>query len=370
MAVKIVMPKLSLTMKSGSVVQWYKREGEKVEKGEPIVEVLTEKVTYDIEAPTSGVLRKIFAKEGEEVPVNGLLAIITMPDEVLPEIEVKEKKEEVIRAVRERIPASPAAKRLAREYGIDLSQIVGTGPGGRIVEADVRRYIEERMEHKPKIREKIPLVGIRKVSAERVALSVKNAPHCTLGMEVDMSKTLKLKESLGISYTDIIVKAVALALTEHRMLNSTLEGGEIKVFEDINIGVATATPQGLVVPVVKNADRKTLSEISSEIKSLTQKAREGKLEKQDVSGGTFTVTNLGMYGVEFFTPIINPPEAAILGVGKIVKKPVADGEEVKIKPMMTLSLSFDHRIVDGAPAAEFLRKIKEILENPTVLWES
>ena len=165
MAVKIVMPKLSLTMKSGEVVQWYKKEGDKVEKGEPIVEVLTEKVTYDIEAPTSGVLRKIFAKEGEEVPVNGLLAIITMPDEPLPEIEEEKVKD----VVKERILASPAAKRLAREYGIDLSQIVGTGPQGRIVEADVRRYIEEKMEYKPKVREVIPLVGIRKVSAERVA---------------------------------------------------------------------------------------------------------------------------------------------------------------------------------------------------------
>ncbi len=363
MAVKIVMPKLSLTMKSGAVIKWYKKEGDKVEKGEPIVEVLTEKVTYDIEAPASGVLRKIFAKEGEEVPVNGLLAIITMPDEPLPEIEEEKVKE----VVKERILASPAAKRLAREYGIDLSQIVGTGPQGRIVEADVRRYIEEKMEYKPKVREVIPLVGIRKVSAERVALSIKNAPHCTLGMEVDMSEASKLKESFEVSYTDIIVKAVALALKEHRMLNSTLKDGEIKVFEDINIGVAIATPQGLVVPVVKNADKKSLSEISSEIKTLTQKAREGKLEKEDFSGGTFTVTNLGMYGVEFFTPIINPPEAAILGVGKITKKPVADGEEVKIKPMMTLSLSFDHRIVDGAPAAEFLQKIKEILENPTLL---
>jgi pyruvate dehydrogenase E2 component (dihydrolipoamide acetyltransferase) len=369
MAVKIVMPRLSLTMKTGTVTHWYKKEGEKVEKGEPIVEVLSEKVTYDVEAPVSGILRKIFAEEGEEVPVNGLLAIVTMPDEPLPEIEerievIEEKPEKV---TRERILASPAAKRLAREYGIDLSQIVGTGPEGRIVEADVKRYIEEKLEYIPKVHEVIQLTGIRKVSAERVALSAKNVPHCTLSMEVDMSQASKLKESLEISYTDIIVKAVALALKEHRIMNSTLEGDKIKVFEDINIGVATATPQGLVVPVVKKADEKSLAEISSEIKRLTEKAREGKLEKQDVSGVTFTVTNLGMYGVEVFTPIINPPEAAILGVGKIVKKPVAEEDEVKIKPMMTLSLSFDHRIVDGAPAAEFLWKIKETLENPAVL---
>ncbi|RLI22643.1 2-oxo acid dehydrogenase subunit E2 [Candidatus Bathyarchaeota archaeon] len=365
MAVKIVMPRLSLTMKTGSVVRWYKGEGDKVEKGEPIVEVLTEKVTYDIEAPESGILRKIYAKEGDEVPVNGLLAIITKPDEPLPEIEVEKEKPKV--GVKKRVLASPAAKRLAREHGIDLTQIVGTGPEGRIIEADVRRYIEEKLKYKPKVREVIPLTGIKKVSAERVARSTREAPHCTLCMEVDMTQTARLKETLDVSYTDIIVKAVAHALKEHRILNSTLEGDKIKVFEEINIGVATATPQGLVVPVVKNADKKSLSEISAEIKALAKKAREGKLEQNDVLGGTFTVTNLGMYGVEFFTPIINPPEAAILGVGKIVQKPVVEENEVKVKPMMMLSLSFDHRIVDGAPAAQFLARIKEILENPSVL---
>ena len=365
MAVKIVMPRLSLTMKTGSVVRWYKREGEEVRKGEPIVEVLTEKVTYDIEAPESGILRKIYAKEGDEVPVNGLLAIITGPDEPLPEIEVKTEKPKV--EIKERILASPAAKRLAREYGIDLSQISGTGPGRRIIEADVRQYIEEKLEYKPKIREIIPLTGVRKISAERVAKSAKETPHCTLCMEADMTEASKLKESLGVSFTDIIVKAVAYALKEHKIMNSTLERDKIKVFEEINIGVATATPQGLVVPIVKNADKKSLSELSAEIKALVKKAREGKLEHSDVSGGTFTITNLGMYGVEMFTPIINPPEAAILGVGKIVQKPVAEENQVKIKPMMMLSLSFDHRIVDGAPAGQFLAKIKEILENPSIL---
>jgi len=365
MVVKIVMPRLSLTMKTGSVVRWYKQEGEEVRKGEPIVEVLTEKVTYDIEAPESGILRKIYAKEGDEVPVNGLLAVITKPDEPLPEIEVETEKPKV--EIRKRIPASPAAKRLAREYGIDLSQIAGTGPGGRIIEADVRRYIEEKLEYKPKIREVIPLTGVRKISAERVARSAREAPHCTLCMEVDMTEASKFKESLRVSFTDIIVKAVAYALKEHRIMNSTLEGDKIKVFDEINIGVATATPQGLVVPVVKNADKKSLSELSAEIKALVNKAREGKLEHSDVSGGTFTVTNLGMYGVEAFTPIINPPEAAILGVGKIIQKPVVEENQIKIKPMMTLSLSFDHRIVDGAPAAQFLAKIKEILENPSIL---
>jgi len=328
MAVKIVMPRLSLTMKTGSVVRWYKREGEEVRKGEP-------------------------------------MAVITKPDEPLPEIKVEREKPKV--EIRKRILASPVAKRLAREYGIDLSQIAGTGPGGRIIEADVRRYIEEKLEYKPKIREVISLTGVRKISAERVAKSAREAPHCTLCMEVNMTEASKFKESLGVSFTDIIVKAVAYALKEHRIMNSTLEGDKIKVFDEINIGVATVTPQGLVVPVVKNADKKSLSELSAEIKALVKKAREGKLEHSDVSGGTFTITNLGMYGVEAFIPIINPPEAAILGVGKIIQKPVVEENQIKIKPMMTLSLSFDHRIVDGAPAAQFLAKIKEILENPSIL---
>ena len=363
------MPKLSLTMKTGTVVRWYKREGETVEKGEPIVEVLSEKVTCDVEAPASGVLRKIVAKEGEEIPVNGILAVITMPDEPLPEIEEIEKavSVEFKKPVEKRILASPAAKRLAREYGIDLSQVVGSGPEGRIVEADVRRFIEEKVGYAPKVRETIPLVGIRKMTAEKVSLSKKTAPHCTITMKVDMDEATKLKEKLGVSYTEIIVKAVALALKEHPIMNSSLKNDKIEVYEDINIGVAVATEEGLVVPVVKNADRKNLNQLSSEIKMLVEKARTGKLEKGDVSGGTFTITNLGMYEVEAFTPIINPPETAILGVGKIEEIPIVVNGEVKIRPVTVLSLSFDHRVIDGAPAAEFLGKIKEFLEKPNHL---
>ncbi|MGB9741078.1 MAG: dihydrolipoamide acetyltransferase family protein [Candidatus Bathyarchaeia archaeon] len=361
MVSKVVMPKLSLTMKEGTVGRWYKREGEKVEKGEPIVEIISEKATYDLEAPASGILRKILVEEGKDAPVDAALAFITAPDEPLPETELPTEK-----PAEKEILASPAAKRLAREHGIDLSLVKGSGPEGRIVEEDVRRFIEEYSGAAPRVKEIIPLTGFRKTSAERVALSFRTAPHSTLVMEVDASKAMELHERLNVSYTAIIVGATAKALREYPIVNSTLEGKKIKVFEDVNIGVATATEHGLAVPVIRNADKKSVEELDKAIKELTEKARQGKLSKEDVSDGTFTITNLGMYNVDFFTPIINPPEAAILGVGKITQKPTVIDGQVEAKPLMMLSLSYDHRIIDGAPAAEFLNKIKEKIEKGLV----
>lgn len=368
MVTKVVMPKLSLTMRTGSIGRWYKREGETVEKGEPIVEIISEKATYDLEAPASGILRKILVKEGEEAPVDAVIAIITAPDEQIPAEELAVKAPEEAIEIRERIPASPAAKRLAREYGIDLSLVKGTGPGGRILEEDVRRFIEESKGIMPKVKEVIPLSGYRKTTAERVSASFRTAPHSTVFMSVDFSRAMELHEKLKVSYTAIIVAAVAKALTENPIMNSTIEGDKIKVFEDVNVGVAVATDRGLVVPVIHNADKKSLKEIDAILNDLVKKAREGRLGKEEVSGGTFTVSNLGMYDVEFFTPIINPPEAAILGVGKIFEKLVMQPDgKVAFKPAVMLSLSYDHRIVDGAPAAVFLQKVKQHLENPSFL---
>lgn len=362
------MPKLSLTMKEGTVGKWYKKEGDAVEKGEPIVEVISEKATYDLEAPASGVIRKILVEEGFNAPVNAALAIITAQDETIPEAEIlAEAPTAVLGEEERRVLASPAAKRLAKEYGIDISLVKGSGPEGRIVEEDVRRFVEETQSALPKIKQIIPLSGLRKTTAERVSASFKTAPHSTIMMEVNASETVKLHEKLQISYTTIITKAVAKALQEKSIINSTLDGDKIKIFEDVNIGVAVATEMGLVVPVIRNANKKALKEIDATIKELTEKARQGKLTKEELSGGTFTVTNLGMYGVDFFTPIINPPEAAILGVGKLAQKPVVTDGRVEVKPVMTLSLSYDHRIVDGAPAAEFLNKVKQFIENPETL---
>lgn len=354
----ILMPRLSLTMEKGVVSHWYKKEGDVVKRGEPLLEVDSEKVVYDVEAQTDGVLRKILASEGEEVPVAGVLGIITGADEALPEAAVTPVAS---KPRRERVLASPAAKRLAREYGVNLEKLKETVKG-RITEEAVKRFIS-RAEAVPRLKESISLTGMQKVAAERVASSYSKTPHCTITMEIDMSNAIEYGRASGFSYTAILTKLVASALTEHPLMNSTFQDDQIKVFSEVNVGVAVATEKGLVVPVVHHANELSLREVSSTLKDLVQKAREGRLVREDLKDGTFTITNLGMFGVDTFTPIINPPEAAILGVGRIVEKPIVVNQEIKIKPTAQLSLSFDHRIVDGAPAARFLRRIKELLEE-------
>jgi pyruvate dehydrogenase E2 component (dihydrolipoamide acetyltransferase) len=365
MATTVVMPRLSLTMKEGTVGKWYKKEGEAVEKGEPIAEIVSEKATYDLEASSSGVIRKILVEEGVDAPVNAVLAVIGTSDETIPDMGAETKAPQIPAETEgeKRVVASPAAKRLAREHGIELSNVHGSGPEGRIVEDDVTRLIESKGGVQPKVREIAPLSGFRKTTAERLSMSFRTAPHSAVVMEVDVSKAKALHERLQVSYTSLIIKAVATALTEMPIVNSTLEGDRIKIFADVNVGVAIATANGLVVPVIRNADQKTLKDIDAAVLELTEKAQLAKLSREEVTGGTFTVTNLGMYGVDFFIPIINPPEAAILAVGRIAEKLVSVNGKVEVKPVMMLSLSYDHRVIDGAPAAEFLRKIKERLEN-------
>jgi len=367
MVTKVVMPRLSLTMKEGTVGKWYKKEGDNIEKGEPIVEVVSEKATYDLEAPASGMLQKILVQEGVDVPVNAVLAVVTAPGEAFSETEISAEAPQPLGVEpEERVLASPAAKRLAREYGIDLSRVKGSGSEGRIAEEDVKLAIEARTEFSPKVKQTIPLSGLRRTIAERLSTSFRTAPHSTVMMEVNVSKATEIHEKTRISFTAIIVKAVAKALTEHSMINSTLKGDRIEVFEDINVGVAGATDGGLVVPVIRNVDGKTLNDIDVAIKELTEKAKQGKLSREEVTGGTFTISNLGICSVDFFTPIINPPEAAILGVGRVVEKPVAFHGKIEVKPMATLSLSYDHRIIDGAPAGKFLLSVKEKIEKGIV----
>lgn len=364
MATKIVMPRLSLTMKTGTVGKWYKKEGETVQKGEPLVEIISEKATYDLEAPSSGVLRKVLAQEGLDIQVNAALGVITAPDEQFTEADLISTTENAETEEQKHVLASPAAKRLAREHKMDMSTVKGSGPEGRITEEDVQRTIEQKGYRSPKIKETILLSGYKKTSAERVARSFRAAPHSTLVMEIDVSKAAEMHQKMQVSYTTIIVNATAKALTEHPLLNSTLEVDTIRVFAEVNVGVAVQTENGLVVPVIYEADKKTLKETDVALKDLTEKARNAKLATDDLSGGTFTITNLGMYEVDFFTPIINPPEAAILAIGKIVQKPVVVNGKIEIRPILTLSLSYDHRIVDGAPAAQFLQRIKQIIEDP------
>ncbi len=361
------MPRLSLTMKEGTVGKWYKLEGDKVEKDEPLVEVISEKATYDVEAPSSGILGKILVSEGLDVPVNTVLAIITAEGEALPAEEAQERPQSESRPEREgRVIASPAAKRLARESGIDLNTVTGTGPEGRISEEDLTEAIRRSEGFLPKVREIIALSGYRKTSAERLSQSFRTAPHSTVMMYADASRMKALHESENVSLTSIIVCAVAKALVKKPRINASYDDGKIKVFQDINIGIAIATDHGLMVPIIRNADHQSFQQVEATIKELTQKAKEMKLEKRDTSGGTFTITNLGMYGIEFFSPIVNPPEAAILGIGSIRDKPVAVGGEVVIKPLIGLTLAYDHRIVDGAPAADFLALVKQLLEDSSL----
>lgn len=363
MGTNVVMPRLSVTMKEGTVGKWYKKEGDAVEKGEPIAEILSEKATYDLESPAAGVVRKILVEAGVDAPVNSVLAVITAPDEPLSQASVQSTAPSTMAGSQERVLASPAAKRLAKEQGIDLATVRGTGPEGRIDEDDVRKHVDQRPKSQSRIKRLMTLSGFRKTSAERLTTSFRTAPHSTVAMEVDVSNAAKLHERLKVSYTTIIVGAVAKALNEAPELNSSIEGDNIKFFEDVNVGVAIATENGLVVPVIRNADQKTLKEIDGEVVELTEKAKAAKLSKEDVTGGTFTVTNLGMYGVDFFIPIINLGEAAILAVGRIAEKPVAIEGRVEVRPLMMISLAYDHRIVDGAPAAQFLRSVKEKIEK-------
>ena len=397
MATTVIMPKLGLTMKEGTIEKWLKQEGDRVEKGEPLVQIITEKLNFQYESPASGILRKILHHEGAVVSVTTPIAIIAEEGEALPEFEAimpeipieapmpaaavqKEKREH-----RERIFASPVARKIAQEKGIDLALLKGSGPGGRIIQTDVISAVERVQTEgaKPSVPTQkpadklIPIKGIRKIIARRMTESFRDTPHFYLSVEVDMSAVQDLKErvkdeverraKVRLTLTDILVKVVASALKEHPIINSRIEGDQIRLLEEINVGVAIALEDGLIVPVVHDAAQKSLTEIASAIRTLTKRARRGKLTLDDVGGGTFTLSNMGMLGIDKINPIINPPECSILGVGRTVEKPVARGGEIKIKPMAWLSLSSDHRIVDGAAAGLFLNHIQKIIENPAFL---
>jgi len=376
---KLVMPKFTETMQEGTIVKWYKREGEIVNEGEPIVEIVGEKLTYDVESPAQGKLLKILQSENSNVPIGEVIAFIgdEMRDITLVGPPVGEKalppepKEFGKRIeVGPRVAASPLAKKLARESGVDLTLVHSSTAEGRITEADVIRFLESRSSRVDQDKGSmslVPLTGVRKTIAERMTVS-SQVPRITLVAETSASDLLELQRQyssrgIGLSPTDVILKAVALALKAHPTINSSFEDDQVKIFERINVGIAVATDHGLLVPVVKDADKRSISELAAEVASLTQKARSSTLTEEDVKGGTFTVTNLGMFDVDIFTPLINPPQCAILGVGRIAERPVVVEGKVLPKPTMTLSLSFDHRIVDGVPAAKFLRTVKELVED-------
>jgi pyruvate dehydrogenase E2 component (dihydrolipoamide acetyltransferase) len=390
MATTIIMPKLGLTMTEGTIEKWLKQEGDRVEKGEPLVEIITEKINFQYESPASGILRKILHHEGETVAVTTPIAILAEEGEAVAEVamvtpEVPVEVPVPIAVQKEskgptkRIFVSPIARRMAQEKGIDLSSVKGSGPMGRIVKMDVLKAAGKGvLPAMPRPSEKlIPLKGIRRIIAKRMTESFQNVPHFYLSLEIDMTSCLALHEQLReeverrtqlrLTLTDLLVKITSSALRDHPIINSRIEGDQIHLIEEINIGVAIALENGLIVPVIHHADQKSLTEIASALRDLTHKAKEGKLSLEEVGGGTFTLSNMGMLGIDKFNAIINPPECSILGVGRTVEKPVFHGGEIKVRPMAWFSLSSDHRIVDGATAALFLNQIKRLVENPTFL---
>jgi len=379
MPVEVPLPELSTTAEDVVIVTWFKKEGMEVKEGELLLEVQAEKVSFEIHAPASGRLLKILAPQGAVVKARSVVGLIAAPGEALGEERPPEapavKPEAKAGAF---VLASPAARRLAREHGIDLAAVKGSGPGGKITEQDVLDFLRKRPEGPPAgltVLERVPLVGMRKAIYDNMAKSHAQVVPVTLIAEVDMSAAASLREArlpewereAGIRPTinDLVLKATAKSLSEDRRLNASLAEGELRVWQEINIGIAVAVEDGLVVPVVRNADRKSLLEIARETRELAERARARKLTLQELEGATFTVTNLGGFGVLTFTPIVPLPQIAILGVGMMEERPVIREGQVVPRKMMNLCLVFDHRAVDGAQAAQFLQKVKTALEAPS-----
>jgi pyruvate dehydrogenase E2 component (dihydrolipoamide acetyltransferase) len=398
----VEMPSLSSTMKKGKVVTWFKKEGDFVDKGETLFEVETDKVNVEVESLASGFLRKILLEEGIEVPIHTPVAIIseTMDEEISSVLEptsspmvspaTEEAEEPAFGFPKAKI--SPLARRIAREQGVDIQTMTGTGPGGRITKQDVERAIAERSQTplKPKKAEathELPheieesyqdreLTKMRRVIAQRLQESKMTAPHFYVDITADATAMTQARKSLqtwaesqgvNITFNDILVKIVSQALKEFPMVNASFLEDHLRVHKAINIGVAVAVDEGLVVPVLRNADQKSIVQISREVTELAGRARNKKLLPDEYEGGTFTLTNLGMFGVETFHAIINPPESGILAVSAIVQKPVVVDGEITVRPCLNLSLSVDHRSVDGAMAAQFLARIKELVEAPYLM---
>ena len=394
------MPRLGWDMKVGSVAEWLKRDGEHVEAGEPICMIAGDKATVELEAPESGILRLSPGSPGEgvEVPVGTLLAYLVPAGEEIPASTVSASSSVLappaVAAARAlasertasppRVVASPRARRAAAALGLDWRALVGTGRGGRILERDVTTAGPKAQTRAdtPSEPASVPLQlnGIRRLTAERMARSARSVAPVTLTTEADATTLVRLRkqalaerqpESQPVpGYPDVLVKIAALALGEHPALNASLTDAGVVQHHEINIALAVETETGLLTPVVHGADSLSVEAIARESRRLIEAARSATIRAEDLGGATFTITNLGMYDVDAFTPIVNLPQCAILGVGRIVARPVVideDSDEIAVRRMLTLSLTFDHRLVDGAPAARFLQRIKHLVERPT-LW--
>lgn len=412
------MPKMSDTMEEGQIVEWHKKVGDKVEEGEIIADVETDKATMELESYFTGTLLHIGIKAGETVPVDSIIAIIgeegedykklldeekggkeekadkkedkkEKKKEEKPEEEPAEKssqKEEKIEAVAEpaddeddeRVKASPLARKMAEEKGIEISRVKGTGDNGRIVKRDIEEYKETAAPAFAAVGgeegyEDHSISQMRKTIAKRLAQSKFTAPHFYLTMEIIMDKAMEARKSINdkiegkVSFNDFIIKAAAIALRKHPQVNSSWLDDKIRTYKHVHMGVAVAVDEGLMVPVVKHADQKGLQHISAEVKDFAAKARDKKLQPEDYQGNTFTISNLGMFDIDEFTAIINPPDACILAVGGIKEKVVVVDGEIAVTNVMKVTLSCDHRVVDGVTGARFLQTFKSYLEEPYTL---
>ncbi|KPK94124.1 MAG: hypothetical protein AMJ88_05340 [Anaerolineae bacterium SM23_ 63] len=434
MATKVIMPKLEMAQESATIIEWLKHEGDQIEKGEPLLVIETDKVTVELESPGSGVLSSVRGDPGEEIPVTQVIAYLLEPGEEPPQEIIEEEIERALEIPPPPIPqvdVTPVAKRLATTHGVDLGTVVGTGPKGQITKEDVeaaltapavvtppgkiratpsaRRLAREKGVDLSGVKgtgprgqvtaedvaayspapgivgltplETVPLRGIRRTIAERMTHSFQTTPHIFVSLRVDMSfleaERARLNEEVEanqfprISVTAILVKVTAEVLKDHPWLNSTLQGEEIILLSDLNIGVAVALDGGLIAPVVHHADGKSVAEIAAEVQDLATRARTNQLTPSHVARGTFTISNLGPFGVEQFTAIINPPNAAILAVGAIRSEVVVDElGEIVVRPLVWMTLAADHRIVDGAVAAKFLTALKDALEDPAQYLQS
>ncbi len=388
MAVKVVMPQLGESVTEGTIVRWIKKVGDRVEKYEPLLEVMTDKVNAEVPAPAAGILREILVPEGETVPVGRELAVIAEAAQAPPEpasVSAGVKGAEAADVAQQR--SSPIVRRLAQEYGIDLSQVKGTGIGGRVTKEDVLRYVAERQQAAAPVKEAPPpaetppaapeeeviaVSPMRRQIAQHMVRSYQTIPHAWLAMEADVTKLVRLRESIkaefrrregvDLTYLPFVVKAAVEALKEHPVLNAVWAEDRIILKKRINIGIAVALEDGLIVPVIKDADQKSIAGLARAIADLTDRARTGRLTLEDVQGGTFTVNNTGALGSIISRPIINEPQVGILTSEAIVRRPVVIDDAIAIRSVMFLCLSFDHRVIDGLTASRFLQAVKGRLE--------
>lgn len=423
MATQVVMPKLSPTMEEGQLSRWLKKEGDTVAMGEPLAEIDTDKATMEMQALSAGVLRKILVKEGETVPLGQPIAIIGQPDEDISSLVGQQPSPTILSPAPQkaapaqqqpqargnggkpspqpvsqpagRLVVSPLAARMAAEAGIDLRSLNGTGPGGRIIKRDVESAISQTkttetaparhlraVEPSPLPEPPLgassyhdePASEMRRTIARRLVTSLGPVPHFFLTTEIEMDRAAEMRRSINsldpelqITINDIIIKIAASALSRHPQVNASYQDKTVRYYDHADIGVAVAVDEGLITPVVRSAEQKSLRQIASEVRDLAERARNRRLKPEEYTGATFSVSNLGMFGIDEFTAIINPPEGAILAVGAMSPKPVVRDNQVVVRQMIRVTLSCDHRVIDGATGAKFLQTFKKYLENPLYL---